>query len=534
MRNLRKSETYSIPRSKNSGCSYSQIYKNVQCFTQNDGQSMGSFPRFPTCFTMRDLFDQMIDSYSAFQIYGAKSETNDSMEWISYSDFGELVFSFVHKLKKMGIKQGDNVIVYIKNSVYFALAQWALAYFGAVMIPISVDYLKPILYQVSRIFNCKLLICSNDTFSEVYKLLSDKIPDTLEKVIIACDGHEYSQVKASFDIKSLPNGQLIVGLESLLKPLKKKLKLSPIYATHPCVINFGESKGGILKPSTLTHANLIAASAGIISCEYNFRREVYFSVIHMSKVYERSIQLFILAYGGSIGFHEAGFWEGIKLIRPTIMSLSGTQMGDMAEVLVEDIKKSSWLKRFGYDFAFAITMQSDQYGLKVPWFFDQLFLRPFQEKLGGRIRLLISSISSLQPRVQNMLRVFLHIPVIQAYGTTETGGLICIQSINDTNTDKVGPPCVTCEICLRDFTAGHLKLNQDEPGEILVRGSNVFSGYSKKNGFNNSILIEDGWFPTGDLGKISPEGTIELCDTICDWERRKSTISGISQYSQFV
>jgi long-chain acyl-CoA synthetase len=119
----------------------------------------------------------------------------------------------------------------------------------------------------------------------------------------------------------------------------------------------------------------------------------------------------------------------------------------------------------------------------------------------------------LDPRVQRLLRTALDIPVIQVYGTAESGGVITLQSVNDSSVDCVGVPSTTCEVKLR-YDDGGRPVGAENKGEVMVKGGNVFTRYLHNHDLTKKVMDRDGWFATGDIGKIGPSGLLTLVDTM--------------------
>ena len=500
-------------------------YRNVRCLTDNGGQLVGSFQQYPDCFTLRDLFNRIVDNFSGYPVFGY--ENNGSVEWITYSEFSVLVLNFAYAMKKMGIVPGQHVAVFIESSTWFALSQWALAYLGAVMVPIKDNEDKTVIPQIIKVLKSHVLICSERTVGRLSGIINEKT--RLRTIIVACDGRVGDQVlqQAAHAVRDFPID--IRMLPQLLQEAsqKKRKSFPPLLATSTAVINFGAANGGVLNPAALSHSNLIAAAAGITSCGYRFGREVYLSSLSMYHPFERSMQLLIMAHGGSVGFMDRSRIQAMQLIEPTVAAFTGAEFEDIASEVIRQVTSSNWLKRFFYDIALSIAAQSVEYDTQPPWFFNPLVVKPFKQNLGGRVRLLISTVSALQPRVQHLLRIALQIPVIQVYGTAETGGVIAIQHINDKGVDVVGGPCCTCEVKVRDFSEGKTRVARSEPGELLVRGTNVFKGYQNNKSTTKRVMSDDGWFATGDLVKLKANGTLEITDTITKVQARRVALNKV-------
>ncbi|MCW3065749.1 MAG: hypothetical protein JWN32_2921 [Solirubrobacterales bacterium] len=103
-----------------------------------------------------------------------------------------------------------------------------------------------------------------------------------------------------------------------------------------------------------------------------------------------------------------------------------------------------------------------------------------------------------------------HTVQISAYGCTECGGVVAFNDLEDTLEERsttCGTPFEGIELEVRDLATGE-PVPAEEPGEILVRGYCVFDGYHKDPERTAEALDADGWFHTGDIGALTPEGRI--------------------------
>lgn len=92
------------------------------------------------------------------------------------------------------------------------------------------------------------------------------------------------------------------------------------------------------------------------------------------------------------------------------------------------------------------------------------------------------------------------IVVMDAWGLTETVGVFTTNSPSAFRLGSVGRPLEGLELRIAD------------DGEILVRGGTVFAGYLREDGTVDGALDADGWFPTGDIGRIDDDGYLWLTD----------------------
>jgi long-chain acyl-CoA synthetase len=118
---------------------------------------------------------------------------------------------------------------------------------------------------------------------------------------------------------------------------------------------------------------------------------------------------------------------------------------------------------------------------------------------GGRMRFCLSGGAGLKREVKE---VFYEagVLVIEGYGLTETSPTLTLNRPNAFRFDTVGKPLPSVQ----------LKLAED--GEILARGPNVFGGYHKDPDATKEIFTDDGWLKTGDVGRFTEDGFLQIVD----------------------
>ncbi|MCK5826124.1 MAG: AMP-binding protein, partial [Desulfuromusa sp.] len=134
-------------------------------------------------------------------------------------------------------------------------------------------------------------------------------------------------------------------------------------------------------------------------------------------------------------------------------------------------------------------------------------LRLVQEKFGGRLRMAISGGGSLPPYLDEWIDA-IGIRIVNAYGMTECAPAIAGRSVSCEVFGTLGPPTKNTE--LKIVGEDGETLSSGEVGEIQLKGEQVFPGYYENDEENAKAFTADGFFKTGDLGKLTVTGELVI------------------------
>ena len=143
----------------------------------------------------------------------------------------------------------------------------------------------------------------------------------------------------------------------------------------------------------------------------------------------------------------------------------------------------------------------------VPTILSHLLHGPEAPDAGTRARLRFarSASSPLAPDIQTAFESRFGIPIIETMGLTETAAQILSNPLPP-GIRKIGSPGIPYGDEVAVLSPDQARLPSAEEGEIAVRGPNVMRGYLKNPEATNSAFTADGWFRTGDLGRLDAEG----------------------------
>lgn len=154
-------------------------------------------------------------------------------------------------------------------------------------------------------------------------------------------------------------------------------------------------------------------------------------------------------------------------------------------------------------------------GMRVQRQVRRRLLRPVHRELAPALRLLASGGAALDPALQRDLEAF-GWQVISGYGLTETAPLLAVKRPDEGPPGCAGRPVAGIELRIADRAQGGDEARAWPPGygEVLARGPGVFSGYLNLPDKTAEVLDEDGWFHTGDLGRIDDQGFLHLAGRV--------------------
>ena len=144
--------------------------------------------------------------------------------------------------------------------------------------------------------------------------------------------------------------------------------------------------------------------------------------------------------------------------------------------------------------------------LKVP-LLDRFILKKIRngliEAFGGRFEEVILGGAAFNPEVERFMKK-INFPLTVGYGMTECAPIITYAKWYKSKLYSCGKPIAGCQIRIDSENERTI------PGEIQIKGDNVFLGYYKNEKATKESFTEDGWFKTGDMGVIDEDGYLFL------------------------
>lgn len=255
----------------------------------------------------------------------------------------------------------------------------------------------------------------------------------------------------------------------------------------PVVILYTSGTTGRSKGAMLSHENILSnirTLPPMFGLDENIRMLSFLPINH---VFEQVGGMILpLSLGGTVSYAESLKKLGENLLEVKPNFLLGVPA--VFKMLLDRLQKNiqgQFLSRTLFSFT-----------LTRP-----LVVRKVRETLGGTPTF-VSGGAALDPEVARGL-IELGIIVYQGYGITETSPVISAERPDRRKLGTVGPPLPNVEVRIHDP-------NEEGVGEIWVKGPNVMLGYYN-NPHATAEVLTDGWYHTGDLGRIDESGMLSIC-----------------------
>lgn len=260
----------------------------------------------------------------------------------------------------------------------------------------------------------------------------------------------------------------------------------------------------------LTHANL-CANLNYSTLDFDYRsNERRLSILPLSHITERHMAYVDMLYGGEMYFAESLERVAAHLLElhPTVLVSVPRLFEKVVDAVQAQVAQKSALAQALFRWAVKTGEAMIPYRLEgrtaPAWLRLQMVLadrlagRKLRAKLGGRLHKIISGGAALAPAVARLL-LALGVMVDEGYGLSETSPVIALSRPGGRRLGSVGRPLENVEV----------KIAPD--GEILVRGPAVFAGYDHLPQ-ETAAALQDGWFHTGDVGRLDADGFLFLTD----------------------
>ena len=423
---------------------------------------------------------------------------------ITYAQAARQVCLLAESLRRLGLNDGDRVVIVSENRPEWAIADLAIMAAGCITTPAYTTNTEG--------DHCHIL---DDSHARAVMVSGAKLAKPLfpalfktghARQVIAFDEMPASQ-SGAFDLHQWAD--LTTGDADAAR-LAVEARLAPVTRDDIACIIYTSGTSGAPRGVMLHHGAILHNMAGageLLANDFGWGEERFLSFLPLSHAMEHTAGLHLpIGLGADIWFAEGldKLSSNLEEAQPTFMIVVPRLFEVLREKMIRQIEKQGKLANFllGRAIRLGERQVAGKFGLADRP--DDLLLaatlRPkIRAKFGGRIKALVSGGAPLNPEVGGFFQA-MGLIMLQGYGQTESAPVVsCNHPSAGVSLDTVGPPMRGVEVRIA------------EDGEILVRGELVMKGYWQ-NPEDTARALVDGWLHTGDIGHLDPKGRIKITD----------------------
>ncbi|HWY57086.1 MAG TPA: long-chain fatty acid--CoA ligase [Terriglobales bacterium] len=440
--------------------------------------------------TLNEIFFAVVDRNDRVVVMHRRA-----IQWISISssELYQNVVGVARTLREWGISKGDRVSILSENRPEWTIADFASLLIGAVVVPVYTTLTDEQTAYILKDSGARVVFVSTE--KQLLKVRAIQDQTAVERIVVM-DGVETAHAVHMQRLMQDGPKERDAQFDSSARAIKPD---------DPATIIYTSGTTGTPKGAMLTHGNMASNIAHSLS-GFNVRGgEISISFLPLSHVTARHVDFAMLSRGVTLAYVSFvdQLPQALLEVRPTIF-VGVPRVYEKVHGQV-DLKAKGFPKRWIYRWALSIgrahraEILADQTPKSLAWkLCNRLVYSKVRAGMGGRAEVFISGGAPLGRELAEWY-ADIGIRIDEGYGLTETSPVIAVNSPQAHRLGTVGKPLPNVEVRIA------------EDGEILVRGPSVFKGYWNRPKETQAALV-DGWFKTGDIGKLDPDGFLSITD----------------------
>jgi len=403
----------------------------------------------------------------------------------SFAECARAMHAFAALLAREGVRPGDRVGLQSGNRAEWGLAYLAVLEAGGVVVPLDAQLRPQEVGEILSTSGATHCIVSAPLQSNVESVRRERLP-ALRLLGLDAEQGLPGWEDAQRDFADAPPRTLTAQPGDL------------------AAVIFTSGTTGQAKGVMLSHHNLLSNVEAVARTLQFGPADRLLSVLPLHHTFESTCGFLCpMRMGASVayarGLNSKELREDLQSSRATMFIAVPLLYEKLLSAIQRGIGERPILQRLAVrGLLFAVRAVRLLGGARV----GRRLMRPLREKAGlGSLRLFVCGAAPLAPEVFWGF-LDLGLPVLEGYGLTETSPVACVNRPSRPEPGGVGWPVPGVEVRIVDPDA-------EENGEIAIRGPNVMLGYFA-NPAGTAEVLRDGWFYTGDLGRLPPDGRLTI------------------------
>jgi len=452
--------------------------------------------------TIHEMYQHWFDTRASLSAYHLKRDGRwDPVTW---SAFEEKMTHFALGLMVLGMEHRDPVTVLGSTREEWDIADKATLSAGGVSVGCHHSSTPARIRHVVNHSESRFLIVEDREQWDKVLEIRRELPLVKRYIIMDPAGVEEQDLLAFQDVTELGK-QKRDELEE-----EYRRRSGSVTSEDTAIIFYTSGMTGPPKGAMLSHGNILEACRCIRGLEVFSPQDVTVIWLPMPHVYGR-IGRIAGTYIGTKEYYAENpdkVVDNLREIRPTVFCGVPRIFEEVYARVMGEMEGASLVKARFFRWALAVGLERSRLfkeGRNPPLSLrlrcrlaDALVFKKVRNILGGRIQVMVSCGAPISREILEFFHAAGVLP-LEMYGNTET--LLC--TMNLTNRYRFGSMGVV---------APGVEIRLAEDGEILIKSPMVFKGYLKDEEGTREAFTEDGWYATGDVGEIDPDGFVWITD----------------------
>ncbi|QQS33693.1 MAG: AMP-binding protein [Acidobacteriota bacterium] len=432
----------------------------------------------------RTFCQRLVDSFEthsdrvAMRIVGTDDAT------YTFGESLRIMRSVAYRLDQEGVGRGDRVALIGENHPKWAICYLASIYNRSVIVPMDPHGEIETITNFIENSEAKVAFLSPDQterFQQIEERLGRKVP----AVVWQTNGEP-----------SMNGFQRFEDWAETPFPGEYAATVPETDEKDIALLMYTSGTTGTPKGVPLTHGNIVAELAGVDPVLSITPDDRILSLLPLFHAYLQIVNLWVAAtYGVEVGYLKeltpAELSDAMKRFKPTMLTTVPRLWYVFHKKIFDAIAaKPAPVRALVSGMLRTNGAMRDMFGINL----GKKLFREVHEGFGGELHRAISAGSRFDADVALDFHR-LGFTILQGYGLTETSGAATATYENDNRVGSVGKPMHGAEIKIEGADA-------EGVGEVLIRGPMVFSGYYQNPEATADSFTADGWFRSGDLGKL--------------------------------
>lgn len=425
----------------------------------------------------RAVFDTLADRRDAprFMV----PELDGSLRAVTWGAFADAIRKVAAFLAEIGIAPGDRAAIFAANRVEWMSAALGIQAAGGVMVPIYPSSTAEQAGYVAAHSDSRVIFVDG---AALLARLVDAPSLAASHVVTLSDalgatGAADELRRRGIEVLTWTQAQAVGDRGDARDPRAFERRMDGVSLDQPGMMLYTSGTSGNPKGVPLTHKNVAVNGADWLRCNAELLQRDMVDLLWLPMSH-------IFGFGEACLGNALGFTTTLADPRTVIERLPEVRPSVFMSV------PSVWEKLAG--------MASGDDGPESRGSKEWRIAR-LKAVTGGRLRFCLSGGAGLKREVKERFYEA-GLLIIEGYGLTECSPTLTMNRPDAFRFDSVGKP----------FPSVELRLDTD--GEILARGPSVFAGYHKDPEATAAAFTEDGWFRTGDVGRFTDDGFLQIVD----------------------